>query len=107
VVLALLGVAFVIAATDISDTPLCKDVNAARESDPSSEVANADECYDGSTARRAGQAILSGAAGIVAILALIPGLAYAFSRRMLLAWGMLVALAVLIAILYALLGRVG
>ena len=105
--LALLGAAFVVAASDISDTPLCKDVNAAIEADPGSNLANSDECYDGSTARRTGQAVLSGAAGIVAILALIPGLAYAIGRRWILAFGAMVAIAVMLAILYALLGRVG
>jgi hypothetical protein len=101
VALALLGIAFVVAASDIAKTPTCKAVNAGEEEPLDGE------CFDGSTARRAGQAILSGAAGAVAILALIPGLAYAFTRRWIVAWGVLAALAVLLAVLYALLGRVG
>jgi len=107
VLVALIGVAFVIAGTDIADTPPCKEVNAAIESDPGSKLANADECYDGSTARRAGQAALSIAAGIAALLALIPGLAYAFTRRGIIPFGLLVGFAVGLAVLYALLGRVG
>jgi hypothetical protein len=103
----LLGVAFVAAAFDIADTPPCKDVNAAIDADPGSALANSSECYDGSTARRAGQAVLSGAAGLVAILALIPGLAYAIARRWLVAFGVLAAFSILLAVLYAVLGRVG
>ena len=107
VLLALLGAAFIAAGFDIADTPPCKEVNAAIETDPGSTLANAKECYDGSTARRAGQAALSIAAGIAALLALIPGLAYAIARRWIVAFGVLVTLAVGLAILYALLGRVG
>ena len=49
--LALLGAAFIAAGFDIADTPPCKEVNAAIESDPGSTLANANECYDGPTAR--------------------------------------------------------
>jgi len=101
VLLALIGVAFVAAASDIEKTPTCKAVNAGEE-----EPLDGD-CYDGSTARRAGQALLSGVTGIVALLALIPGLAYAFGRRWLVAFGAMVAFAVGLAILYVIVGQIG
>jgi hypothetical protein len=101
VLLAFLGAAFVVAGVDIADTPTCKDVNAGLEQPRDGE------CYDGSTARRAGQTGLSIAAGVVGILALIPGLAYAIRRRWLLAFGVMVGMAVALAVLYALLGRIG
>jgi hypothetical protein len=99
-VIAFLGVAFVIAGTEIADTPTCKDVNAGIEQPREGE------CFDGSTARRALQTGLSIGAGIVGILALIPGLAYAFTRRWLFAFGAMVGLAVTLAILYAIAGRI-
>jgi hypothetical protein len=101
VLIAFLGAAFVVAGVDINDTPTCKDVNAGLEQPRNGE------CYDGSTARRAGQTGLSVLAGVIGILALIPGLAYAIRRRWLLAFGVMVGLAVGLAALYALLGRIG
>ena len=99
-IVAFLGVAFVVAGTEINDTPTCKDVNAGIEQPREGE------CYDGSTARRALQTGLSIGAGAVGILALIPGLAYAIRRRWLFAFGAMVGVAVLLAIVYAIAGRV-
>lgn len=101
VLIAFLGVAFVVAGFDIAQTPTCKDVNAGiaqpRDGD----------CFNGGAIRRAGQTALSVAAGIVGILALIPGLVYAFRRRWLFAFGTMVAIAVALALLYGVAGRIG
>ncbi len=99
--IAFLGVAFVVAGVDIAQTPTCKDVNAGLAQPRDGD------CFDGSKVRRAGQTGLSIAAGIVGILALIPGLMYAFRRRWLFAFGAMVMIAVALALLYGIAGRIG
>lgn len=101
VLIAFLGVAFVVAGVDVAQTPTCKDVNAgiAQPRDG--------ECYDHAPVRRGGQAALSVAAGAIAILALIPGLMYAFRRRWLFGFGAMVMIAVALALLYGIAGRIG
>ncbi len=100
-VIVFLGVVFVVAGVDIAQTPTCKDVNAGL-----AQPRNGD-CFDGSKVRRAAQTALSIGAGVVAILALIPGLMYVFRRRWLFSFGAMVMIAVALALLYGIAGRIG
>lgn len=101
IVLALGGLIFVVAAAQIADTPTCRDVNRGI-SEPRDG-----ECYDGSTKRRALQVGLAGVGGLVAMLALIPAIAYAAREKWLPVFGGMIGAAVVLVILYALAGRIG
>ena len=98
-VIAFLGVAFIIAGFEIADTPTCDDVFAGIEEPREGE------CYDGSSALRMVQTILSIAAGGLAIAAIIPGFAYAFRNIWLRRWVTLVGIAVALVAIYAIVGR--
>ena len=87
--LALVAVPVVGAANEISDEPTCKDVNAGV-----ANLAEGEDCFDGSTARRAGVVGFL-AASVVAALgtALVGAIAAIRDTR-----GILFALGVLVSI---------
>lgn len=100
-VLAFAGGAFVVAAAEIADTPTCRDVNRALAEPRDGE------CFDGSTARRAVQTVLLGASGLIAMLALVPAIAFAARGIWLRTFALMLGAAILLFALYALAGRVG
>ena len=99
-IIAFVGAAFIVAGLDIADLPTCKDVNAGVE------LPVDGECYDGSDARQVLQTLLCVGAGAIGVLAIVPGLAYAFRRKWLRVFGLMVAVAVGLGILYAIAGRI-
>jgi hypothetical protein len=99
--LAFTGAAFVVAAAEIADTPTCRDVNRGL-AEP-----REGECFDGSTARRAVQVGLLGASGVLAVLTLVPAIAFAARGIWLRVFALMIGAAVLLFALYALAGRVG
>ena len=100
VVVALAGVIFIVAGLDIADLPTCKDVNAGIE------LPVDGECYDGSDSRQVLQVLLCIGAGAVGVMAIVPGFAYAFHRKWLRPFGLMVAVAIGLGILYAIAGRI-
>lgn len=99
-IIAFLGIAFIIAGLEIADTPTCDDVLAGKE------LPREGECYDGSSALRTVQTVLAIGAGGLGIAALIPGFAYAFRNIWLRKWLMMVGAAVALVAIYAIVGRV-
>jgi hypothetical protein len=99
-IIAFLGVAFIIAGLEIADTPTCEAVIAG------DELPSEGECYDGSSTMRTVQTILAVGAGGLGILALIPGFAYAFRNTWLRQWMTLTGAAVVLVVIYAIAGRV-
>jgi hypothetical protein len=98
--IAFLGVAFIIAGFEIADTPTCDDVLAGKE------LPREGECYDGSSALRMVQTVLAVGAGGLGVLALIPGFAYAFRNIWLRSWVTMVGVAVALVAVYAIVGRI-
>jgi hypothetical protein len=75
-IFALFGVAFVIAAVDIGDAPLCED---ARE-DPAL-LLGGEECYDGSSTQKTIDLVTGWPLGILAILVLPLAIYFAATGR--------------------------
>jgi hypothetical protein len=71
-IFALFGVAFVIAAVDIGDAPLCEDVGQA---------ILAEECYDGSSTQKTIDLITGWPLGILGILVLPLAIYFAATGR--------------------------
>ena len=100
IVLALGGLVFVVAAAQVADTPTCRDVNRG-VAEPRDN-----ECYDGSTKRRALQVGLSGLAGLIAMAALVPAIAYGSREIWLTVFLAMLGSSLLLVALYALVGRI-
>lgn len=99
-VIAFLGVAFIIAGLEIADTPTCDDVLAGKE------LPREGECYDGSSTMRMVQTVLAIGAGGLGVLAIVPGFAFAFRNVWMRQWATMTGLAVALVALYAIAGRV-
>ena len=89
-VFALLGVGFIAGSVDVIDAPTCSDLTAdiVAGARPDST-----DCYDGSAILRDIQGGLGILTGAIAVLGLIPALAFAFGKRPLSAFGGVVAAA--------------